>query len=837
MDEKLEFEAGRWQANWIWSHNPGVVARGPMGGRAGALRSGWAMLRREFDLDEVPARAPARLTGDSRYLLYVNGVERARGPVRGNLRRLHYDSLDLADALQPGRNVVAALVRFFGKENAWWAPAPASGQLGAGAFVFELRLGDELLVSDDRWRGLPGEAWDDLLAHGVSAMPSERCDARGFPADWTESGFDDSQWSPAVMLRADSMGFSGDHRPPSQPYGPLPARKLSLLTSRSREPQELGMARSPAPHDEDDAVRPFDLSCGLAREAGSFENVTLPLTVDGGEGAADVVLADFGEVVAGSVRFEVDASAGARIDAAAIERLDTGGRPEPLGEEGGFRYVTRGDRDCYETASVYGMRALALSIRSKTPVTIRSLSVTERLYPRPAGPFFECSDELLNRVHAVGRRTVDLCSQDAYLDCPTREQRAWTGDSVVHQMVDLATNPDWGLARWHPEMAASPRPDGMLPMAVAGDLEHRDRAFIPDWSLHWVRSLHNLYRYTGDRETIARLLPVAERVLRWFDEFSTSDGLVSDVMGWVIIDWSSVSVLGKSSVLNALFARALRDFAEMSEWQEDAGRAAWARDRINRLAVGFELFWDEGRGLYVDHAVAGVARRPVSQHAQAAALSAGLVSSDRIEDVAAAMVDENRLVHAAWQMATGDSRFPAEGEGLLSANYLYAGPPEPWWDVEKQIVRTQPFFRYVVHDALATIGREDTLVAACRDWEALLERCPTTLSETWYGGTTCHGWSATPTRDLVTRTLGISPAEPGFGRVRVAPRLGDLAWVRGAAPTPSGLVRVDVDPDRVEIESPVSIVLELTPGNERALPAGTHRLPRHRHDEGRERDV
>jgi hypothetical protein len=34
MDEDLGFEAGPWQANWIWSHNPGVVARGSMGGAA-----------------------------------------------------------------------------------------------------------------------------------------------------------------------------------------------------------------------------------------------------------------------------------------------------------------------------------------------------------------------------------------------------------------------------------------------------------------------------------------------------------------------------------------------------------------------------------------------------------------------------------------------------------------------------------------------------------------------------------------------------------------------------------------------------------------------------------
>ena len=31
------------------------------------------------------------------------------------------------------------------------------------------------------------------------------------------------------------------------------------------------------------------------------------------------------------------------------------------------------------------------------------------------------------------------------------------------------------------------------------------------------------------------------------------------------------------------------------------------------------------------------------------------------------------------------------------------GQPEPWWDARHQVVRAQPFFRYVIHDALARI--------------------------------------------------------------------------------------------------------------------------------------
>jgi alpha-L-rhamnosidase len=146
--------------------------------------------------------------------------------------------------------------------------------------------------------------------------------------------------------------------------------------------------------------------------------------------------------------------------------------------------------------------------------------------------------------------------------------------------------------------------------------------------------------------------------------------------------------------------------------------------------------------------------------------------------------------------------------------------------VEQRVIEAQPFFRYVVHDAVAESGRCEVVGDLCRDWSAFIDRGETTWPETWTGGTHCHGWSSTPTRDLVVRTLGITPAEPGFARVRVAPRVGDLDWVAGAAPTPNGLVTVRADRDHVDVDSPVPAVLDLASEPPRALAPGKHRVAR-----------
>ena len=768
-------------------------------------------LRRSFALAAVPERAPARVTADSRYLLFVNGVEAARGPVRGNPRRLRYDALDLAPLLRPGRNVLAAQARFFGSANPWWMPVPPALQLGAGAFLFEAELGGETLASDARWRALAGAGLGELPGQGIGGLPIEVCDGSLLPEGWNQLDFDDGAWPAAAELSAASIGFTGRHEPPSHPYGPLLPRPIPLLGCVPREPRTVRSAGA-APAADVARGDPVDQALADLAAAAALEEVQLPLALPEAPGAAHVVCVDFGEVVAGTLVIELDAPAGARVDAAASEFADAAGRPRPAGEHGGLRYLARGAGDRFESFGPHGLRHLALSIRAPGPLTLHKVAVNERLQPRPSGPFFECSDPLLGRIWAVGRRSVDLCSQDAYLDCPTREQRAWTGDFVVHQMVDFASHPDWSLARWNVELAASPRPDGMLPMAAGGDIEHGDTTFIPDWALHWVRALWNLWRYTGEREVVAKLMPVAEGVLRWFEPFRGDDGLASHVTGWVIIDWASVSVAGKSSVLNALWARGLRDFAEMAEWLGDAGRARWARDRHAEVSRAFELFWDPERRLYVDCAEGDARRRPASQHAQAAPLAAGLVPADRAARVADVMMDGARMVDAVWSVAKSSARRPAPGEQQVGGPYLLLGPPPPWWDVERQLVRAQPFFRYVVHDALAEAGRADRIAAACRDWGELFARSETSWSETWLGGTVSHGWSSTPTRDLLVRTLGVTPAEPGFARARVAPRLGDLAWARGALPTPRGLLRVEAEGPRVSVESPVPFDLDLGDG-------------------------
>jgi hypothetical protein len=785
--------APKWRGRWIWFARPDIITETATRPVLGDSRGSVGLFRRVIEVEDVPAEAPCRLWVDGRYVLRVNGAEVARGPVRSDPRRGHYDVVDLGPFLHEGTNVVALTVRHFGTATSWWVPVPPTYTLGAGCIAFEAKIGADWILSDRSWQCTPGSAWQDVAVPGdVACLPLESFDARAHPHDWQAAEFDDESWTPAFEITPMHTGANSESRPSSDPFGML--RPPVRVGFPDGERHTAALTRSSTLRGGEEVADPVRQV--LADEA------------SGAGGDVFHLAFDLGGIAAGNIEMTVRGAApGTVVDIAASEHLDGDGHLAPLGQHAGLRYTCAGDNgdgERFDGLDLIGTRYLNASVRVPAGAAVPSidLGIHDRLRPRPPGASFECSDAELQEIFEIGLRTVDLCALDAYVDCPTREQRAWTGDSVVHQSVDLVTNPDWSMARWHPELAAEPRSDGMLAMAPASDFAQDDRFFVPDWSLHWVRSLHNLYRYTGDRDLVAELLPVAERTARWFESYLADDGLLEWVDGWLLLDWASVYSHGKSSILNALWARALDDIAEMSEWLGNHGTAAWARDRCAAVAAAFERFWDTDRRLYVDHVLDGEQMAAASQPANAAALAAGLVPADRVEDVVEAITDRSRLLQHAWYMDT----VTVEGKSS-GAIYMAIGYPEPDWDTATRMVESEPFFRYVVHDALARAGRADLVADMCRDWRRFVERGETSWPENWAGGTRCHGWSSTPTRDLIVHTLGISPAEPGYAAVRVAPALGGLEWARATVPTPHGFITVEAHADgTVEIDSPVPVV-------------------------------
>src|SRR5947207_643702 len=218
------FPPGRWKARWIWAQ--------------GTLQGTHAVaLRRALSLSDVPETLPARLFAISRYTLYVNGAEVARGPVRSNPRRQLYDVLDLAPHLQSGDNVFAVIAWRYDGANAWFLPPPTGTDLRHGAFVFEARLGDEWLISDETWTGNVLEGWGASGASpGTGGRSTELVDLRSLPVGWNAPDSADPEWEQVAMRRGTSWADTSTPHPPSYPGGPFPERPIAFLGGDISEP-------------------------------------------------------------------------------------------------------------------------------------------------------------------------------------------------------------------------------------------------------------------------------------------------------------------------------------------------------------------------------------------------------------------------------------------------------------------------------------------------------------------------------------------------------------------------------------------------------------------------
>ena len=220
------------------------------------------------------------------------------------------------------------------------------------------------------------------------------------------------------------------------------------------------------------------------------------------------------------------------------------------------------------------------------------------------------------------------------------------------------------------------------------------------------------------------------------------------------------------------------------------------------------------RGSYIDHIVDGEKRPEMSQLAGALAIVSGLAPQERWQRIIDTITDPQKVVIRTWMFGETD---PA---GFPDMN----APRKPNWDVQNQIVLAEPFMSYVVHDAVAAAGLAGRLPELSRRWSMFLTDGYDTIGEDWQHGTHVHGWSCTPTKDMIFYTLGVTPAEPGYTTARIAPNLGDLAWAEGKVPTPHGLIAVRVEPGKLLVDSPVPVVVELPGKAPINLPAGKHEI-------------
>lgn len=298
------------------------------------------------------------------------------------------------------------------------------------------------------------------------------------------------------------------------------------------------------------------------------------------EGAG--LLADFGEMVFGRVELR-GKKQNQDLVVNYIEALDHGWAHIENRREMYFDKLTGGSGYFeWKSFSKRGFRYLALNAVSEAEIT-----VWEYGYPVRETGSFHSSDSRLNRLWDISERTLRLCMDDIFNDCPHRDQAQWM-DAFVSSKAALSVFGVTDLTRKSIlQHAICSFVDGkLLSPSICG------WTFMPDYAMVQILFIRWFHQISGDRQLAAGLWNNCVKGVAYMRHYRQSDGLLADVVGAYLDNAFELCRRGKSAAMNSLYYAALEAMADLAEFLGKTAEAESYRSEAAKVAAAFHAVFD-----------------------------------------------------------------------------------------------------------------------------------------------------------------------------------------------------------------------------------------------------
>ncbi len=736
--------------------------------------------RTEFYLESVPEHTLLRITADYTYHLEINGIVCGHGPIRGTVRLQYFDTIDVADALKPGKNTVMVRVHSPAKPDFITSPVTP-------ALLLEL---PGIVKTDTNWQVRTLPEWkSNVPLFTLQTGVMEYRDFRVAPGEW-ESAVEVT--NPRLL---------------SKKLVPRDIPALDIFT-----------------------VRPTDISAMAelpAGDADSLENLAaflnqekwLPMPENRFDGSviqpscSAAIVWDFAGEWIGQLKLEIEAPAGTIVDVTYGEEPWHDGRLRALfpRDENIYRFTDRyilkaGRNTIGTTMTERGFRYIQVIFRNfAEPIRINDISAEVLRYPYVDRGAFHCSDPLLNAVYAQCTETMKACTTDIFLDCPWRERAFWINDLVVENRTSLAA---FGASAVHKrafDLAFSQQNEaGLVPGLCP---QPPDANFVlPSTNFFLVMMLDDYLKFSGDTDTVRRHLAGVEKIFENFESRVDTDGLTcSPPELWNFYDWGfeldCLSFSGlRESMINSLYVYAMKLFIRLADAVKyQSPHIQEYGSRIARTSMAIErVFRDKTSGCIADPVIRkntqaimvreGVQGTISSQLSHAMVLLAGVGSDSLKESCIKALTDENIHIpefylHDFVLMAMSRNGLVRQGVERVRK---YWGP--------MAMTGLPAVYEAGIHE----VGRAS-------------------MDDT---GSLCHGFATAPVAFLQNGVLGVTLTSDKTFDFR--PDLAGLEFAEGRIPAAYGNISVRLNVAGAEIRIPLNCEAKLK--NDRILKGGCHKL-------------
>lgn len=718
--------------------------------------------RKGFELKNNATKAIIKVSADSRYRLYVNGVSVSFGPCRGDRYVWYYDEIDIAPYLKLGENVLSAVVLRYpannteGNQSVWRTDIPGFYLEGTCKPEGENEL---ILDTDSSWKAKKSTDISILPEGGLNFLwIKEQAAGNMELSGWNDSGYCDDEWQNAEPYKSFRVNKSIS-------LGALTKRPIPELYEIRRKFLETFVLRK-------SIIKKEDWNNWLEGE----KSLTIPAH------SHEVVEINAGELTTGFLQLMVALGEESKINILTSECY-----AYPPKDEGSFFAMpTKGDRLDFENGKLFGItdsycpggfgtvekpeyyepfwfrtfRFIELEIvTGDEPLTLISFDYRETGYPLEVKTKVESSDPEMQKIWEISLRTLKRCMHETYEDCPFYEQLQYAMDTRSQILYTYAVSGDDRLARkCIDDFHCSLRPDGLTNCCYPAFGPN----VIPGFSLYYILMIYDHMMYFGDKSFIKKYIPTIDSILGFFDSHLTVGGLVDKIGGplgdkyWSFVDWTKewnetlgspkATLKGPITVESLLYAHVLKASAEIVDY---AGRRELAQEyrlRADKVIKAVNQYCLGDNGLYQD----GPDVDEYSQHCQVWAVLADAIEGKAAKDLMERTLEDKTLAQCSVAMA------------------------------------------YYLFRAVEKTGLYEYTKKLWQPWRDMLLNNLTTCVEDPVGQRSdCHAWGSLTLFELPAVTLGVRPAKPGFEAVSVKPVPGYFDWAKGDIITPRGVISVD----------------------------------------------
>lgn len=380
---------------------------------------------------------------------------------------------------------------------------------------------------------------------------------------------------------------------------------------------------------------------------------------------------------------------------------------------------------------------------------------------------FRCSDDLLNRIWDVSARTLELTTQEFFMDGIKRDRWTWSGDAIQSYLMNYYLHFDSDCVKRTIRQLRGKDP-------VTAHINT-----IMDYSFYWFMSVVDYYQYTGDsdfvREMWPRMLTLMDYILSRTNAEGMAEGQPDD---WIFVDWVDFPMHKRGALAfeQVLFIAALFAMEKAAHICNEPEKADYYQGLAAQLSGKLErTFWSNEQHAFMHAIEDGVLNPQVTKFPNMFALRTIAMSEERQEQIMKSV--------------------------MLNPDI----PPI-----------TTPYMRFYELEALCEAGLHQQVLREIRDyWGGMLREGATSFWEKYvptesgtqhlamygrpYGKSLCHAWGASPIYLLGKYFLGVQPTRPGYQEYVVQPSLGDLEWMEGDVPTPHGMIHVYMDCQQVKV--------------------------------------